>query len=188
MIQPHEVQAFLLTLPVGCIPGVGKMTEARMAHAGMKFVGDIYAMDIAALAREFGSYAQRLYELARGIDQNPVVSNRVRKQISAEDTFPEDITLAECEEHIRSLAKRVWNASRGNGRRARTVVLKLKTKQFQAFTRSLTSRDSIANCSALVDVALRLCERVPFPREQLYRLAGVGLSNFEHDAEPEPLP
>ncbi len=32
VIQPHEVQAFLLPLPVGRIPGVGKVTEARMAE------------------------------------------------------------------------------------------------------------------------------------------------------------
>jgi len=79
VIQPHEVQAFLLTLPVGRIPGVGKVTKARMAKAGIKLVGDIYAMELATLEQEFGSYAQRLYELARGIDHNPVVSNRVRK-------------------------------------------------------------------------------------------------------------
>ena len=75
---------------------------------------------------------------ARGIDHNPVVANRVRKQVSAEDTFPEDIPLAECETHVRRLAEKVWNASKGNTRQARTVVLKLKTKEFHSFTRSLT--------------------------------------------------
>ncbi len=104
VIQPHEAQAFLLTLPVGRIPGVGKVTESRMAQAGIKLVGDIYTMDIATLVREFGSYAQRLHELARGIDHAPVISNRVRKQISAEDTFPEDIPLTACEPHVRHLA------------------------------------------------------------------------------------
>ena len=128
VIQPHEAQAFLLTLPVGRIPGVGKVTEARMAQAGIKLVGDICAMDIATLVREFGSHAQRLHELARGIDHTPVVSNRVRKQISAEDTFPEDIPLTECEPHIRRLAEKIWNISKENARGARTVVLKLKTK------------------------------------------------------------
>src|ERR1700744_3138169 len=61
VIQPHEVQAFLLTLPVGRIPGVGKVTEARMAQAGIKTVGDVYAMKLAALETHFGSYSVRLY-------------------------------------------------------------------------------------------------------------------------------
>lgn len=39
-----------------------------MAQAGIKLVGDIYAMELVGLQREFGSWAQRLYELGRGID------------------------------------------------------------------------------------------------------------------------
>jgi DNA polymerase-4 len=183
VIQPHEVQAFLLMLPVGRIPGVGKVTEARMAKAGIKLVGDIYAMELADLEQEFGSYAQRLYELARGIDHNPVVSNRVRKQISAEDTFPDDIPLAECEAHIRRLAEKVWNASKENAREAKTVVLKLKTKEFQSLTRCLTSRGPIPNFEVFLNTTLALRERVNLSPEQLYRLVGIGLSNFRLEEE-----
>ena len=100
-------------------------------------------MDRGKLQLEFGSYTQRLYELAHGIDHNPVVSNRVRKQISAEDTFPDGIPLSECEPHTRKLAQKVWAASKDNQREAKTVVLKLKTKEFQSFTRSLTSRNPV---------------------------------------------
>jgi nucleotidyltransferase/DNA polymerase involved in DNA repair len=48
-----------------------------------------------------------------GIDHNPVISNRVRKQVSAEDTFPEDIQLTKCETHIQRLAEKVWTHSDG---------------------------------------------------------------------------
>jgi DNA polymerase-4 len=183
VIQPHEAQQFLLTLPVGRIPGVGRVTEARMAALGIKLVGDIYARDLLALDAVFGNYAQRLYELARGIDHSPVISNRVRKQISAEDTFPDDITLEECETHIRRLAEKVWIASKNNTRKARTVVLKLKTKEFTSLTRSLTPNEPISSCALLTEIALGLRNRVELPGEQLYRLVGVGLSNFRFDED-----
>ncbi len=154
VIQPHEVQEFLITLPVGRIPGVGKVTEARMAKADIKTVGDLYAMEISTLESQFGSYGQRLYDLARGVDHSPVISNRARKQISAEDTFPEDLPLADCDAHIRRLAEKVWAASKGNARQARTVVLKLKTKEFRSLTRSLTPRVPISTCEALTNVCL----------------------------------
>jgi DNA polymerase-4 len=64
VIQPHEVQTFLLPLPVGRIPGVGKVTEARMAQVGIKTVGDIDAMEMSALEAHFGRWGTRLYELA----------------------------------------------------------------------------------------------------------------------------
>ncbi len=184
VIQPHEVQAFLLPLPVGRIPGVGKVTESRMAQVGIKTVGDIYAMKLSSLEEHFGRYGSRLYELARGIDHNPVVSNRVRKQISAEDTFPDDLPLEQCEVHIRRLADKVWAASRDNARGAKTIGLKLKTKEFISLTRSLTLAAPISSCEELATVALNLCRRVELGPRQLFRLVGVGLTNFQSDVEP----
>src|SRR5438876_12275233 len=49
VIQPHEVQSFLLPLPVGCIPGVGQVTESRMKAVGIAMVGDLYALELATL-------------------------------------------------------------------------------------------------------------------------------------------
>ncbi|WP_158792157.1 DNA polymerase IV [Granulicella sp. L60] len=178
VIQPHEAQEFLLTLPMGRIPGVGKVTEARMAEAGITTVGHIRAMEFPALELHFGRWASRLHELARGIDHNPVVANRIRKQVSAEDTFPEDIPLTECEPHIRRLADKVWTASHGNARKAKTIVLKLKTKEFNSLTRSLTQPSSISTCAELTELALSLRSRIDLGPRQLYRLVGVGLSNF----------
>ncbi len=188
VIQPHEIQAFLLPLPVGRIPGVGKVTEERMKQAGIKTVADIHAMDLTSLENFFGRYGVRLYELARGIDHSPVVANRLSKQISAEDTFPEDIPLPATEPAIRQLAEKVWNASRNNQRSARTVVLKLKTKEFRSLTRSLTPLAPPSTCEELTAIALSLRDRVELDPSQLFRLVGIGLSNFQiDDKDPSPL-
>lgn len=186
VIQPHEVQAFLLPLPVGRIPGVGKVTEAHMGRVGIKTVGDIYAMDLPTLEEHFGRYGLRLYELARGIDYNPVVPNRVRKQISAEDTFPDDLPLEQCESHLLRLADKVWAASRDNARGAKTVGLKLKTKEFVSLTRSLTVSAPLSSREEFTTIALALCRRVDLGPQQLFRLVGVGLSNFQVETEENP--
>jgi DNA polymerase-4 len=128
VIQPHEAQSFLLPLPVGRIPGVGQVTERRMKALGIATVGDLCALGPSTLESCFGSYGARLYRLARGIDDSPVVPNRISKSISAEDTFPEDIPLADTESKVRALAEKVWKSSSGNARAAKTVVLRLKTK------------------------------------------------------------
>ena len=184
VIQPHQVQTFLLPLPVGRIPGVGRVTESRMNAVGIATVGDLYALELSTLEHHFGSYGLRLYQLARGIDDNPVVPNRVSKSISAEDTFPEDIPLRDTEPHIRRLAEKVWKASRGNARSARTVVLKLKTKEFTNLTRSLTPPAPPASCEELTSIALKLRDHVDVGQKQLFRLVGVGLSNFQAVDEP----
>ncbi len=61
VIQPHEIQGFLLPLPIGRIPGVGPVTEARMQEIGITTVGDLYALDVATLEQHFGRYGRRLY-------------------------------------------------------------------------------------------------------------------------------
>jgi DNA polymerase IV len=183
VIQPHEIQDFLMPLPIGRIPGVGQVTEARMKGLGIATVGDLYALDMTTLEEHFGRYGHRLYDLARGVDDNPVVPNRPSKSISAEDTFERDIPLAEAELLIRKLADKVWMASKQNARMARTIVLKLKTKEFNTLTRSLTPAVMPVSMEEFADMAVSLCERVELGPAQLFRLVGVGLSNFQ--VEPE---
>src|ERR1700740_73858 len=73
VIQPEEVDAFLLPLPVGRLPGVGKVNEEKLTKLGVKTVGELRSLERANLEHEFGRYGVRLYELARGMDENPVV-------------------------------------------------------------------------------------------------------------------
>lgn len=184
VIQPKEVEAFLLPLAVGRIPGVGRVTEARMTECGIRTVRDLLERGRADLEAQFGRWGTRLHELARGIDQSPVVPDRRSKSVSAEDTFERDLPLAETGELIRRLAEKVWKASRREARVARTVVLKLKTSEFHLLTRSHTPETPPGSCEELAEIALRLRERVDLGSGQRFRLVGVGLSNFlEEDAD-----
>jgi DNA polymerase-4 len=182
VIQPAEVADFLVPLPVGRIPGVGKVTEERLKQVGVQKVGDLLVLEREVLEANFGRYGHRLYELARGIDDSQVIADRPTKSISAEDTLEHDIPLSETGELIQRLAEKVWSASRKETRIARTVVLKLKTSQFSILTRSQTPVNPPASCAELTAIALSLRDRVTTGIEQRFRLVGVGLSNFQ-DAE-----
>jgi DNA polymerase-4 len=178
VIQPEEADAFLLPLPVGRLPGVGKVNEEKLAKLGIKTAGELRRLEVSALEHEFGRYGVRLYELARGIDENEVVTDRPTQSISVEDTFEKDVLLLETEPMIRRLAEKLWSASRKESRIARTVVLKLKTSEFKILTRSHTPDSPPSSCEELTDVALKLRERVDLGPRQRYRLVGIGLSNF----------
>jgi DNA polymerase-4 len=183
VIQPEEIDAFLLPLPVGRLPGVGKVTGEKLAKLGIQTVGDLRRLDCAALERTFGRYGLRLHELARGIDENAVVPDRPTQSISVEDTFEQDVLLVETEPTIRRLAEKLWSASRNESRIARTVVLKLKTSDFKILTRSHTASFPPSSCEELTNIALKLRERVDLSPRQRYRLIGVGLSNFREPGD-----
>jgi DNA polymerase-4 len=183
VIRPHQVLDFLQPLPVGRLPGVGKVTEARMTQLGIATVGDLRALPLAELEGEFGRWGRRLHELSLGIDHHPVESERPTMQISAEDTFERDLPLEELEPHIRRLAAKTWagyerERASHDGRIARTVVLKLKTADFRVLTRSLTPPLLPASEAQLADIACDLRTRVQLPGHTRYRLVGVGLSGF----------
>jgi DNA polymerase-4 len=178
VIQPDEVDSFLPPLPVGRLPGVGKVTEARLEKLGIRTVGDLRELELPALEGPFGRHGLRLYELARGIDNSPVLPDRPTQSVSAEDTFQHDVPLSETEPLIRRLAEKTWIASRKETRIARTVVLKLKTSHFKILTRSHTPSTPPASCEELTGIALSLRERVDLDPHQRFRLVGVGLSNF----------
>ena len=178
VIQPEEVDSFLSPLPVGRLPGVGKVTEEKLKTLAVLTIADLRRLKPAKLETHFGRYGLRLYELARGIDESPVVPDRPTQSISAEDTFEMDVLLTETEPMIRRLAEKTWQASRKESRVARTVVLKLKTSEFKILTRSHTPSFPPSSCEELTMIALALRERVGLDSQQRFRLVGVGLSNF----------
>ena len=183
VIRPHQVDAFLSPLPVGRLPGVGKVMEGKLAALGIATVADLRTFALADLEQRFGRWGRRLHELSLGIDEHPVVSERPTLQISAEDTFEHDLLLDQLEPHIRRLAEKTWagylrEREQHDGRIARTVVLKLKTSDFRILTRSLTPAERPASLDDLAGIACTLRERVELPSRTRYRLVGVGVSGF----------
>jgi DNA polymerase IV len=188
VIQPADVESFLLQLPVSRLPGVGKVTEEKLKTVAIETVSDLRRVDLRDLESRFGRYGLRLYELARGVDNSPVVPDRTTQSISSEDTFEQDVLLADLEPMIRNLAEKTWTAARKESRVARTIVLKLKTSEFKILTRSHTPDAPPSSCEELASIALTLRSRVALNAKQRFRLVGVGLSNFRdpEDAAAQP--
>jgi DNA polymerase-4 len=183
VIRPQQAEAFLAPLPVARLPGVGKVMERRLADIGITVVADLRTHGADALEQRFGRWGRRLHELAHGIDERPVEPERPTLQISAEDTFENDLPLDELEPHIRRMAEKTWAAyERERAARperiARTVVLKLKTADFRILTRSLTPPELPASLQQTADIACDLRARAGLPARTRYRLVGVGLSGF----------
>lgn len=189
VLKPARVMAFLAPLPVGRLPGVGRVMEANLAALGIRTVGQLREHGQAALERRFGRWGRRLHELSLGIDEHPVQSERPTTQVSAEDTFDTDLTLEHTSQAITRLAEKAWLAARRETDRSpRTVVLKLKTADFRILTRSLTPPVPPGTLEEFTAIALELRQRVELPARTRYRLVGVGLANFRHHDEMPPQP
>ncbi len=90
-VAPADIADFVVTLPVGKINGVGKVTAKKLKKLGAETCGQLQKVPLEDLQRQFGKYGRRLSELAHGIDDRPVRASRLRKSISVEHTYSDDL-------------------------------------------------------------------------------------------------
>lgn len=104
VITPAEVPTFLQTLPLAKIPGVGKVSAAKLEAMGLRTCGDVQKCDLVMLLKRFGKFGRILWERSQGIDERDVNSERLRKSVGVERTMAEDIHhWSECEAIIERL-------------------------------------------------------------------------------------
>jgi DNA polymerase-4 len=187
VIRPHQVQQFLMPLPVRKIPGVGPATEKVLTGMGIATVGDLHGFSSEQLVARFGKWGTRLWELARGIDESPVVPSQKRKSWSSENTFPTDITIEEVASYIREESQKLWTALSDKKLVARTVTVKLRTGDFKTATRRLTPEALPSSGDDLARIGVDLLSRFDFPPQSRYRLAGIGMSNFVDEEDEEEI-
>ncbi len=183
-IGPEDVESFVRELPLGKIPGVGKACEKKLLAKGLVLCKDILPLSRLELVRDFGSFGDSLYDFARGIDERPVVTSRVRKSVSTENTFSRDIFGPErCEEELRTLyidfLKRARRFVERESKRAFPefhCFVKIKYADFRTTTIERAFSDvSLARFFALFRERYDLSRKV--------RLLGLGirLENSESD-------
>jgi len=181
VITRDEAETRLAPLPVSRLWGVGKVTEAAMAKAGIHTIGDVVRASDVVLEKIAGSYAPRLKQLARGIDDREVVPDAEAKSIGAENTFARDIADAEeLRTELDALSERVAKRARADGMAGYTVHLKARYANFTTVTRAHTLPDPTNASVVIRDAARELLEQRLDRGGRALRLLGVSLSNLIH--------
>jgi len=136
-LDREQARAMLADRPVGFIFGVGPATQERLSQRGFRIIADLQRADEIDLMKQFAGEGRRLWRLARGIDDRPVVPDRGAKTISNETTFETDIRdFATLERTLWRLSEKVSSRLKSSDLSGLTVTLKLKTADFRQRTRS----------------------------------------------------
>lgn len=175
---PGSEKAFLAPLPIRRLWGVGEKTAERLQRFGIKTIGDLAALPQEMLIKNFGKWGLHLSRLSQGIDTRPVEEHSMRKSISEETTFAEDVAdPAVVEKTLFVIADQLSRAMRRKGLRGRTITLKLRLEGFITFTRSRTLPEFVDDADTLRSVAVDQFRR--FEREgKRVRLVGIGVSHL----------
>ncbi|PZW47558.1 DNA polymerase IV [Pseudomonas sp. URMO17WK12:I2] len=91
VITPDQVEDFVAELPVNKLHGVGKVTADKLSRLGIRTCRDLREWNKLRLVREFGSFGERLWNLAHGIDERVVQTDSRRQSMSVENTYDQDL-------------------------------------------------------------------------------------------------
>lgn len=143
VISPEEVTAFINTLPLKKIPGVGAVTHEKLKQLGLVTCFDLQQAEKRMIFQQFGKFGQRLWDFAHGIDRRSVEVNRPRKSLAVENTllkeiegFPEaEAVVAELFAKLVFRVQRNWNEVES----LKKIGIKLKFDDFSQTTLERTT-------------------------------------------------
>lgn len=171
-VRPEEVEAFMKTLPIRKVWGVGPKSAERMATEGIHTCGDLQQISRIDLVRRFGRWGEELYERCRGRDDREVEPHRIRKSLSNERTYLENlVSLAACRRAMIDLVRELEEELRQKAadRAIRKAFVKMRFSDFRRITRECV-------CShPTEEVFLQLLEAAHREARLPVRLLGAGV-------------
>ena len=174
----------LAGLPIERMWGVGRKSAESFRSHGLRTFADLQKIDPDHLVSLFGESARRFHELALGIDDRPVVSERTSKSIGQERTFSEDISDREVlGDILLGEVEQVAERLRRSEAKATRVTLKIRFGDFQTITRSRTIEQSTETTRVLWEIARSIFEGWCRENFQPVRLLGFSVSGLDRSGQ-----
>ena len=183
LIPPENVIRFLEELPIHKFFGIGKVTAKKMMDMGINNGLDLKQWNQKDLVKHFGKAGGHYFDIVRGNDSRPVNPERIRKSISAENTFEKDLTGYESiNTQIEQIAAVLYKRMNKENPTGRTLTIKIKFFDFKQITRSKTVDSAIKTLDDILRAKDAILAEVDLENVKV-RLLGLGISNFDESRE-----
>ena len=187
VILPEQVIPFLEELEINKFFGVGKATAEKMKFLGISKGGDLKKYSRLELAQRFGKFGLYLYDVVRGLDKRSVKPNRIRKSISSETTYNEDLeTISQVKKALADLIKKLVASCKKYSIKGKTINLKYRFSDFTTFTRSRTLGGYFNDETIITDLSNDILIELENEMRPI-RLLGIGLSSLNTERKDNQL-
>ena len=181
IVTPDQAETFIGDLPIGKFFGIGKVTEKRMKALGINNGRDLREYDRDRLRKIFGKLGEYYHDIASGVDDRQLNSNRIRRSIGKETTLPEDISDREMMiDILREIASKVEASLKKHDVKGKTITLKVKYFDFVQITRCLTVHGAVSESYIIMKHIAHLLGRTRAGDKKV-RLLGISISNLVDD-------
>jgi DNA polymerase IV (DinB-like DNA polymerase) len=177
IVEPSRVIDFLSPLPVGRIPGIGKVTGAELEALGIHTIGELAVFDIQALIAKFGRWAVHLHRLAMGVDDEEVRPREGLSSVSRETTFQEDTDdMSLLTQTLDWMAEDLIENLAHERLLFKTVTVKVRYEDFDTHTKSRTLEKYSRNLDTVRFISRTLLRDLSDAKK--IRLIGLRLSSL----------
>ncbi|MFC1559587.1 DNA polymerase IV [Candidatus Margulisiibacteriota bacterium] len=178
IVTPEKVENFLSPLPVEKIPGIGPKSKEKLNNIGVKTVKDLRNLSSTVLQQHFGKWGTWMYDLARGIDESPLIEHWEPKSASREHTFEYDIKDSNIIfDALRKLTESVCKELKEEELVGKTITIKIRYQGFETHTKQKTLKVSTNDPEVVYGAAEKLLEPFLLDKRKI-RLIGVRVSKF----------
>jgi DNA polymerase-4 len=187
-VKPGEEETFLDTMKPADLWGVGKKTAERLLELNITTMPALRGFPEALLVTLFGkACGSFLFQAVHGLDPGIFSGETKSQSISSETTFERDRRDVQgLKKVILALSHEVMSRLIEMGKKAKTVVLKIRLDNFETFQAQTTAKHWLCSTEEVYDIACRLLEKKWNGKTPL-RLLGVGVANIvSSDAHFQP--
>jgi DNA polymerase-4 len=188
VVPPDGAAEFLAPLPLERMWRVGPKARVKLRGAGLQTIGDLARADARTLEQLLGSWGPVARELARGVDERPVVVGTPPKSLGSESTFERDLTTSDALfKPILRQSMQVADRLVNKGLWAQVVTLKIKYGDHRICTRQARLSRAVCDTDAIFQVARDLLTRCD-ALDSGVRLTGVSVSSLTKHPDAELFP
>lgn len=184
-IKKGQEENFMLSLPLNKVWGLGPKSLELIRSKGLNTTREIFEQDYETLDFLFGkNMAAFLYNVVRGIEKESFSREVKSHSISAETTFPYDLTdIYSIETELLELAHGVYFRLLKEESYSRTAFVKIRYDDFSTSTIQETCERNIITLDSFFEIIKRLFEK-RYDNNRGIRLLGVGFENITKDDKP----
>ena len=179
VVKPDEVENFLDPLDIDDLPGIGPKTAEKLRAIGVNKIFELKKLSKEKLKEMFGKVGERIWERARGIDEEPVSLEEIIKSIGRQITFERDTRNPRLIfGTFEKLIKEVYDELIENNFSFKTITVICRYKGFETHSKSKTLENNCSDLATLKSEAKKLLLRFLMENKKLIRLIGIRVSNL----------
>jgi DNA polymerase IV (DinB-like DNA polymerase) len=179
VVKPDEVEKFLDPLDIDDLPGIGPKTAEKLRKIGINKIFELKKLSKEKLKEMFGKVGERIWERARGIDEEPVSPEEVIKSIGRQVTFERDTRDAKLIfGTFERLIKEVYEELMQNNFSFKTITVICRFKNFETHTKAKTLKKPTQDFEIFKKETKKLLLKFLIENEKPLRLIGVRVSNL----------